>query len=192
MTMLPSVIPPELTLCSPPFALVDAPALVDCIDEPNGASPAPRYRRPRQCLRLSRRAPLLLRLAARGAMPSHPSLLPTIMEVDESLYLDACPNYLARSPPPHAAKCDESSRKRRTPDPEASSDPWSTTDLTNTTDLSTPRDLVWKDKYGKTTICLSAYQEPVESLQAILTPGAIEHWKRLVVRDCSGGMPCPA
>ena len=165
MTILLSVLPCELTLCSPPFASVDAPALVDCsglcVVEPLGASPAPRYRRPRQCLRLSRAAPLLLRLAARGAMPSRPSLLPTIVEVDESLYLDACPNFLARSPSPFAAKCDESSRKRRTPEPEACSDPWS-------------------------HMRLSACPVPVESLQAILTPDAMAHWKRL------RGMPCPA
>ncbi|KAJ1470720.1 hypothetical protein T484DRAFT_1979401 [Baffinella frigidus] len=131
-------------------AQVDAPAFVDCsghcTDEPR---PSPtRYRRPRECLRLPRRAPLLLRLAARGAMPS-PSLLPTIMEeVVESL--DAEPNYLARSPSNFFQTRDESSRKRRTPDPEVCSE-----------------------------LCLSAHPVTVESLQAILTPDAMEHWKRL-------------
>jgi hypothetical protein len=77
------------------------------------------------------------------------------MEVDESLHLDdACLNYLALSPPPYAAECDESSGKRRTPDPEACSD-------------------------LRSHMCLLGYQVPVESLQAILTPDAMQHWKRL-------------
>ncbi|KAJ1491307.1 hypothetical protein T484DRAFT_1743025 [Baffinella frigidus] len=149
MTMLPSH-----TLHSPPVAPLDTPALVDCIghwtDEPSQT----RYRRPRQFRELPRCFPRTLRLAARGAMPSRPSLLPTIMEVDESLHLDADPNYLARSPSPSAAKCDESSRKRRTPDPEVVSDLWA-------------------------HMCLSDHPMPFESLEAILTPDAMEHWKRL-------------
>ncbi|KAJ1491309.1 hypothetical protein T484DRAFT_1743027 [Baffinella frigidus] len=160
LSLLPSEFTMELVtkLAARLTAQVHAPAFVDssghCTDEPLGPNPAPRYRRPRQCIRLPRRASLLLRLAARGAMPSRPSLLPTIMEVDESLHLDADPNYLARSPSPSAAKCDESSRKRRTPDPEVVSDLWA-------------------------HMCLSDHPVPFESLEAILTPDAMEHWKRL-------------
>jgi len=191
--MLSSVLSCELTLRSPSYAQGHAPSLAGCsgfcILSPLGRvgvgpSPAPRYRRPRQCVHLSPRAPLLMRLAARGAMPSHPSLLPTIMEVDESLYLG--PNYLARSPSstlsaqscspapsrsptpsppgPYAAKCDESSRKRRTPDPEAC------------TYLGVPIDL---SSDLRSHMCLLGCQMPVESLQAMLTPDAMEHWKRL-------------
>jgi hypothetical protein len=109
--MLPSVLPSELTPHSPPIVPSDAPALVDCSGH---CIAAPRYRRPRQCLRLPRTVPLLLRLAAQGAMPSRPSLLTTIMEVDETLR----PVFLARSPAP-------SSRKRRISYGRTLSDLWS-------------------------------------------------------------------
>jgi len=96
MAKLPTVL---LRAHDPPFAALDCSG--HCSAAPLGPdSPASRYRRPRQCLRLPRTLPLLLRLAARGAMPSQPSLLPTIMEVDESLSTSA-------------AKRVESSSKRR-------------------------------------------------------------------------------
>jgi hypothetical protein len=53
---------------------------------PNEAPTWVRYRRPRQFRELPRSFPRMLRLAARGAMPSRPSLLYTIAEVDESAF----------------------------------------------------------------------------------------------------------
>ena len=90
-------------------------------------------------------------------MPAHPSLLPTIIEVDESLYLVAHTDFLSRSP-------SLSSRKRPSPDPEMTKDLWS--QMISLMDIS-------------------AYQVPVESLQAILTPEAMDHWKRLRGKRCA-------
>ncbi|KAJ1491343.1 hypothetical protein T484DRAFT_1743045 [Baffinella frigidus] len=124
-----------------------------------------RYRRPRHFRELPRCYPRTLRLAARGAMPSKPSLLPTIIEVDESLYLYVDIIYfsaLSRSPSPLAAECGESSRKRRTPE----------------------RPEIWSDLISQIQMCNSACKSldvriPIESLQTILTEDGFEHWKRL-------------
>jgi len=194
--MLP---PSQLTQRSPPLAPLDPPALVyigNCIDKPSQT----RYRRPRQFLDLPRSYPRTLRLAARGAMPSRPSLLPTIMEVDASLYLDVPPTCLSRSPPPSAVKSDEASRKRRTPDPEACSDPssvWEGVKLPQTESRGvSPQAGTGGCHNPWSHMCLSAqcpvplggsgtgplsaqYPVPVEALQTSLTPDAMEHWQRL-------------
>ncbi|KAJ1489017.1 hypothetical protein T484DRAFT_1781258 [Baffinella frigidus] len=118
-----------------PFALIDSPAHMDCTGLGVAASPSPRYRRPRQSRRLSQSTSLLSRLAARGALPLRASLLFTIHEVDESQYLDT------------ATIPSDSSRKRRTPEPD-----------------TTPK--------VDTPMCLAARQLSIESLLATLTPDA--------------------
>ena len=132
-----------------------------------------RYRRPRQFRELPRSYPRTLRLAARGAMPSRPSLLFTITEGDESNYsqssrfavrLLAWRNAVASvSPLQHAAPNERTpspsateSRKRRTPEGGA------------------PERL----EIRISRMCYSAYMA-VESLQATLTDDAFGHWKRL-------------
>ncbi|KAJ1487947.1 hypothetical protein T484DRAFT_1940308 [Baffinella frigidus] len=114
-------------------------------------SPEPRYRRPRNCRILPRNAPLLLRLAARGALPPHPSLLCTIMEeVDEDLEDDF---YRSPSGSPFAAYCQHSG-KRRTSEPD-----------------TTPQ------VYAQ--MCRGVHQMKIESLEEKLTPDALALFKCL-------------
>ena len=135
-----------------------------------------RYRRPRVFRDLPRSYPRTLRLAARGAMPSRPSLLFTITEVDESKYSEssrfavrllAWRNAVASVSPFQQAAPNErtpstfdaehgASRKRRAPEGGA------------------PERL----EIRISKMCYSAYMA-VESLQATLTDDAFGHWKRL-------------
>ena len=130
-------------------------------------SVAPRYRRPRTSCRLPRSAPLVMRLAAQGALPPCLSLLSTIYEVDESGDLD---NFLTPSQSGSSADYGEPSRKRRTPDPDALQDPVFGA-------IAAPFDQTRSQTCA--LLCLAAHQMQVDSLEATLTPDVLEHWKRL-------------